>query len=160
MTVFRNPLICRLLVRMCRERRLNNSERSLLNKLMEVLSDLKLTLSQCLVVVIICNDKIGSIPHLNLFCYCSSDLQPLENARRKELCSGGFLRLSGICLRTAYESLINWQVRLVCKYCLTGCYLGCSSWRPKAFFFFIPPELLPLKTVTCRAHWLLNHINL
>lgn len=58
---------------------------------MEVLSDLKLTLSQRLVIVIICNDKIGSIPHLHLFCFYSSDLQPLENARRKELCLEAFL---------------------------------------------------------------------
>lgn len=50
-----NPLICFLLVTMWRESRLRASERRLVNKLMEVLSDLKFTLSEYLVVVIICN---------------------------------------------------------------------------------------------------------
>lgn len=74
--------------------------------------------------------------------------QPLENTRRKELSYGDVLRLSGICLKTADESLINWQVYPVHKYCLTRCSLGRSTWRPQAFLFFVPPELVPLKTHT------------
>lgn len=143
----KNPLICYLLVTMCRESRLNTSAR-LLNNLVEVLSDLKLTISQCLMVVVICNTKMEFILHLNLLCFYLSGLQPLENTRRKELSYGDILRLSGICLKTADESLINWQVYLIHKYCLTRCYLGRSTWRPKAFLFFIPPELVPLKTHT------------
>lgn len=53
---------------MRRESRLRASERRLVNKLMEVLSDLKLTLSEYLVVVIP-NSKIELILHLNLLCF-------------------------------------------------------------------------------------------
>lgn len=147
-TCLKNLLICYLLVTMWRESRLNTSERRLLNNLVEVLSDLKLTISQCLMVVVICNAKMELILRLNLLSFHLSGPQPLENTRRKELSYGDVLRLSGICLKTADESLINWQVYLVHKYCLTCCCLGCSTWRPQAFLFFIPPDLVPLKTYT------------
>lgn len=60
-TCLKNPLICYLLVTMWRESRLNTSERRLLNNLVEVLSDLKLTVSQCLMVGVICNAKMELI---------------------------------------------------------------------------------------------------
>lgn len=58
-----NPLICFLLVTMWRESRLRASEGRLVNKPVEVLRDFKLTLSEYLVVVIICNSKVDLMLH-------------------------------------------------------------------------------------------------
>lgn len=62
----RNPLICFLLVTRWRESRLRASEGGLVDKLMEVLSDIQVTLSEYLVVMIICNSKVELMLHLNL----------------------------------------------------------------------------------------------
>lgn len=78
-----NPLICFLLVTMWRESRLRASERRLVNKPVKVLRDLKLTLSEYLVVLIICNSNVDLMLHLNLLCFYISGLKLLENTWKK-----------------------------------------------------------------------------
>lgn len=74
------------------------SERRLVNKPLKVLRDLKLTLSEYLVVLIICNSKVDNAafkPAMLLNIWLKALGKYLE-----EVSCGAILRLSGICLKT------------------------------------------------------------